>query len=66
MAAEELTPEKNRPGVRTGGTPGLEGWHLREAGRSRGEGGPGRCLWVTCNSDRSRWGGAGIICAFAR
>lgn len=61
MAAEEPTLEEDRPG----GAPGLEGWHLREVGRNRGEGGPGRCLWVTCNSDRSR-GGAGIICAFAR
>lgn len=61
MAAEEPTLEEDRPG----GALGLEGWHLREVGRNRGEGGPGRCLWVTCNSDRSR-GGAGIICAFAR
>lgn len=62
MAAEEPTLVKDWPGGRKGLKVGIlarpEGAGVR--------GGPGRSLWVTCNSDRSRWGGAGIICAFAR
>lgn len=30
------------------------------AGRSRGEGGPGRGLWVACSSDRARWEARGL------